>query len=79
MQDLGEERGRQAAAGRAGLEEEGHAEAARVPWTDPLSSPQPSSLLTSTNWNPAKSHKRGKKDLGKETRGILKCINTYFI
>lgn len=44
----------------------------------PLSSPQPSSLLTSANWNPAKSHKRGKKDLGKENRGILKCINTFF-
>lgn len=35
MQDSGEERGPRSVAGRAGLEEEGHAGASRVPWTDP--------------------------------------------
>lgn len=77
IEDLGGERGWRAIARRAGVKGEGQAEAARVPRTDPLSSPLLSSLLSSTNGNPASSHKRGKKDLGKENRGLLKYVNTF--
>ena len=68
---------------RAGFEEEGLAPGChtthRYHGQTPSTIREPRSPLTSSNWNTAKSHKGSKKGLGKEKRGIPKCINTLLI